>query len=155
MNTGANNEWGGAMVKFLTGFIGGYLGGTGQPLNPLLGPTPVDLNLNWNFDPTYAFGGTSGGPVVTTFPQVFYDKYAEIFFKDSNAYGNGYSDALMNAYTQGGPLLSVANTDGSDVGNIGITLFDDSETPTGYVHLPSTTSITAPTWRRRRVPART
>jgi len=131
MNTGANNEWGAVFVKFLVGFVGGYYGGTGEQLNPLLGSGGVDLNVDWNFDPTYAFGGTPGGPVVTHSASVtsgtYYDGYAKIFFDHGNAYGNGYSDALMNAFVQGGPLVGVANADGSDVNTIDITLFDDNE----------------------------
>ena len=58
MNTGDNNEWGAFFVKLLTGFIAGYYGGTATPVNSQLGTTPIDLNDDWNFDPTYAFGGT-------------------------------------------------------------------------------------------------
>jgi hypothetical protein len=141
MSTGANNEWGAFFVKFLTGYIGGYLGGTATPLNPLLGTTPIDLSKNWNFDPTFAFGGkiAAGSPGAVTPWQwdssygtgVPYDKYAEIFFNETNSYGNGYSDALMSLFQQGGPLIPVGYTNSSgvqaDVSIINITLFDDNE----------------------------
>jgi autotransporter passenger strand-loop-strand repeat protein len=127
MNTGANNEWGGSLVKFLVGFIGGYYGGTGSSLNPLL-TSSLDLNNNWNFDPTYAFGGTPGGPSVTFAPGIspYADPYAEVFFNNANAYGNTYQDGLMNAFLQGGPLVNVGTPSG-DVSSITITLFDDSD----------------------------
>jgi hypothetical protein len=34
MNTGANNEWGASIVKFLVGFVGGYYGGSGGHSTP-------------------------------------------------------------------------------------------------------------------------
>src|SRR5262249_29506300 len=49
------------------------------------------------------------------------------------AYGNGYSDALMASYLQGGPLISVANTNGINVSAIDITMFDDNEPNAGAV----------------------
>jgi hypothetical protein len=108
------------------GFVGGYYGGSSDELNHSLSGT-IDLNHNWNFDPTYAFGGVPGGPAVTTIHDVnplvgiFYDNYAKIFFDHSNAYGNGYSDALTAVLIQGGPLISVANTYGTNVNAIDIT----------------------------------
>src|SRR5258708_13926794 len=62
MNTGANNEWGAVFPSFLIGLDAGYLGGTASQLNPLLGPSPVDLNKVWNFQPNYAFGDMTAGP---------------------------------------------------------------------------------------------
>lgn len=117
MNTGANNQWGAFFVKLLTGFIGGYLGGTTTPQNSLLGPQTISLSETWNFDPTFAFGGqiTSGQPgavtpwswnTTTYGTGVSYDPYAEIFFQHTNSYGNGYSDALMSLFQQGGPLVA-------------------------------------------------
>jgi hypothetical protein len=111
MNTGSNNQWGAFFVKFLTGFIGDYLGGTATPQNSLLGTTKINLSNDWNFDPTFAFGGKipAGQPgAVTPWTWstntygngVSYDKYANIFFNNTNSYGNGYSDALMNLYQQ-------------------------------------------------------
>jgi hypothetical protein len=128
MNTGANNQWGAVLAQFLTGFTAGYYGATGNPLNSSVSGT-VDLNKSWNWDPTYAFGNNH----ATTSPNVFYDKYAELFFDQTNSYGSGYSDNLMKAFTQGGPLVSVANPSGADVDTITLRLFDDTETPTGYV----------------------
>ncbi len=116
MNTGTNNEWGSTFVKLLTGFIGGYLGGTTTPLNTQLGTSAISLSDNWNFDPTFAFGGQKAtdqpGAVTpfawstTTFGSgVSYDPYAQIFFDNTNSYGNGYSDAVMSLFQQGGPLI--------------------------------------------------
>jgi len=117
MNTGANNQWGAFFVKLLTGFIGGYLGGTTTAQNSLLGSQLISLSETWNFDPTFAFGGqiASGQPGAvtpwtwntTTYGNgVSYDPYAEIFFQHTNSYGNGYSDALMSLFQQGGPLVA-------------------------------------------------
>ncbi len=130
MNTGANTEWGKVLADFLTGFTAGfYDNGGGKPLNPQVTST-VDLNNNANWDPNYAFGSNLAG---TPPASVTYDPYAKIFFDESNSYGSGYSDALMQEYAVGGPLLSMwnANTN-ADVSNIDLTIFANSETPTGY-----------------------
>ena len=122
MNTGDNNEWGAFFVKLLTGFIAGYYGGSATPVNSQLGTTPVDLNDNWNFDPTYAFGGSVGvgqpGHVTpwswstgTYGSGVSYDPYAKVFFENTNSYGNGYSDAVTSLFQQGGPLVNVGYSD--------------------------------------------
>ena len=117
MNTGANNEWGATFVKFLTGFIAGYLGGTAPQLNPPAGSETIDLNKNWNYDPTFAFhaGGmthwtwdSSAAPVGYG-AGVSFDPYADIFFNNTNSYGYGYSDALMSLFQQGGPLVSTGS----------------------------------------------
>src|SRR5262249_9699989 len=87
LNTGANTEWGAAIGKPLVGFMGGYFVGSGGSLNPLL-PGTVDLNKNWNFAPTYAFGGVPGGPAVShptsVTSGIYYDGYAKIFFDNTN-----------------------------------------------------------------------
>lgn len=130
MNTGANNQWGKVFTALLTGFSAGYLGGTGDTADiNLHNPGSVNLNDSWNWDPSYAF--LSKRLDQATDPQ-YYDKYAQVFFLNSNSYGSGYSDELTQAYTEGGPLLSLANADGSDVSTINIALFSDTETPTGY-----------------------
>jgi hypothetical protein len=110
LNTGFNTQWGAFFVKLLTGYIGGYLGGTGNLGNLWTGgPTTVDLSQNWNFDPSYAFGSSTMTPWTWDATQygsgVPFDKYAEIFFAQTNSYGNGYSDALMSLFQQGGPLI--------------------------------------------------
>ena len=117
MNTGTNNEWGAFFVKLLTGFIGGYLGGTTTAQNSQLGTDPINLSQNWNFDPTFAFGGqiAAGNPgavtpwswnTTTYGTGVSFDQYAHVFFSNTNSYSNGYSDALMSLFQQGGPLIS-------------------------------------------------
>lgn len=137
MNTGANNQWGGILTQFLTGFTGGYYGGTGNSLNPLVTGT-IDLNKNWNWDPTYAFG-ENGTPSVLPVPppgdvNAHYDKYAKIFFDNSNSYGAGYSDNLMKAYSAGGPLMSLWDSvTGADASTITIELWDDTEVPGGHI----------------------
>lgn len=120
MNTGANDQWGAFFVTLLTGFIGGYLGGTTTAQNSLLGSSSISLSQNWNFDPTFAFGGkmAAGQPGAVTpwswsgtyGTGVSYDPYAEIFFNNTNSYGNGYSDSLMSQFQQGGPLVPMGYT---------------------------------------------
>ena len=136
MNTGDNNQWGEIFTQFLTGFTGGYWGGTGNAhnLNPLLpAQSNVDLSKTWNWDPTYAFGhdGTNTLTSGLTGSNVPYDKYAEIFFEHSNSYGAGYSDNLMKAYVSGGPLISLWNGT-ANVSDINVTLYADGEVPGDY-----------------------
>ncbi len=125
MNTGANNQWGEVLTEFLTGFTAGYYGTSGKSLNSNVSDS-IDLNKNWNWDPTYAFGKNLFGDAA-----VFQDPYAELFFFKSNSYGSGYSDNLMSAYAEGGPLIPVYY-DGANVQTIDLTIYDDSETPSGY-----------------------
>lgn len=130
MNSGANNQWGAVLAQFLTGFTAGYYGATGNPINSAVSGT-VDLNKTWNWDPTYAFGNDH----ASTSANVFYDKYAQLFFNQTNSYGSGYSDNLMKAFTQGGPLVGIANTTGAtagtDVDKITIKLLGDSDPASG------------------------
>jgi hypothetical protein len=130
MNTGANTQWGEVLTQFLTGFTAGYYGTAGQSLNPFVSQT-INLSQNWNWDPSYAFGQSLSGKAAP-----FHDYYSQVFFNMSNSYGSGYSDNLMDAYAQGGPLISVAeqvNGVWKNVKNIDLKLFDDSEIPNGYV----------------------
>ena len=115
LNTGFNTQWGAFFVKLLTGYIGGYMGGKGElPNHWAGGPANVDLSQNWNFDPSYAFGASTMTPWTWDVSKygagVSYDKYAEIFFSHTNSYGNGYSDALMSLFQQGGPLIPTGYT---------------------------------------------
>jgi len=138
MNTGENNQWGAVLVQFLTGFTAGYYGTAGQPLNPLISDT-IDLNQNINWDPTYAFGANLSGAQPK-----FQDAYSRVLFENSNSYGSGYSDNLMQHYAEGGPLLSMSDpATGKNVASIGLTIYDDSETPGGYV-TPTIHNYTAP-----------
>lgn len=130
MNTGSNNEWGAVLRDFLAGFTAGYYDATGTSLNSAV-TTPLILNKEWNQDPTYAFGGASSGLVIPP-SYVYYDEYAKVFFNYTNSYGNGYSDFLTRAYNVG-PLVNVTQSPtGSPTSSITITLFGDSDTPTGY-----------------------
>jgi hypothetical protein len=125
MNTGANNQWGNVIKQLVSGLDAGYWGGTGKSPNPYV-TTAVNLNNNWNFDPSYAFG--QGGNSQPSF-----DPYAAIFFKNSNSYGSGYSDQLMALYKSGGPLLSLSNSAGNDdVASLNLTVYADGDTPQGY-----------------------
>ncbi|XWN32681.1 MAG: calcium-binding protein [Devosia sp.] len=127
MNSGANNQWGNVLTQVLTGFTAGFYGTEGISPNPL-STDPVDLNKNTSWDPIYAFGQK-----LASGPAPFQDAYSEIFYASSNSYGSGYSDNLMRQYAEGGPLISVSNNNGTNVDKIAITLFDDGETPAGYI----------------------
>ncbi|MCP4306105.1 MAG: hypothetical protein GY788_14745 [bacterium] len=128
MNSGENNQWGEVLTQLLTGFTAGFYETSGKPINPKA-TTAIDLGKNWNWDPTYAFGKNLDGP-----PAPFHDAYSSVFFFESNSYGSGYSDDLMEHYAVGGPLISVSQPDGTkrNVDEINMTIFDDGETPTGY-----------------------
>ena len=135
MNTGANNEWGAVLRDFVAGFTAGYWDSTATSLNSNVSGSLV-LNKEWNQDPTYAFGGSVsfGQPgAVTTSTSGFFDHYAQVFFNNTNSYGNGYSDFLTRAYDVG-PLINVSDGTGTatDSNDITVTLFADIDTPTGY-----------------------
>lgn len=111
LNTGVNDQWGATFVKLLTGLLGGYIGGEGAALNSLLGPAgALNFSENWNFDPNFAFHSNMTTP-WTWDPAKYgvgdaFDAYAKVFFDNTNSYGNGYSDALMSLFQEGGPLMS-------------------------------------------------
>ncbi|WP_269581201.1 hypothetical protein [Roseibium sp. Sym1] len=131
MNSGENNQWGAVLTQLVTGFSAGYFGNSGASLNPSV-TEGIDLNKTYNWDPTYAFGEH-----LKTAAAHSGDPYAEILFKNSNSYGFGYSDNVMQHFDNGDPLISVSNSAQSggtwNVSEIDLTIFDDSETPTGYV----------------------
>ncbi len=137
-NTGSNDQWGKILAELLVGFAGGYYDSTPVSINPQIEGT-IDLNNSINWDPTYAFGTITPTPTFQT-----NDPYAKFFFEKTNSYGAGYSDALMAAYTSGGPQLSVAqgvtnvvsnngttniNVISSNVPVLNLTIFADGENP--------------------------
>jgi hypothetical protein len=126
MGVGANNQWGAVLRDFLTGFTGGYYGGTGTSPYGTAHGNNIDLSNNANWDPTYLFGMSATNKYGSN---AGYDKYAYIFNANSNSYGAGYSDNLTKAQSVG-PLLSLWN--GSANTNLTVTLFADSDTPSGY-----------------------
>lgn len=126
MNVGANNQWGDVLKELFTGFTAGFWLAEGTSLNASVSAA-INLNQNWNWDPTYAFGKNQG-----TTPQPYYDDYSQIFFANTNSYGSGYSDNLMALYQTGGPLLSLSNGAGGDIANLDLTIYADGDTPAGY-----------------------
>jgi len=136
MGVGANNQWGKVLQQFTNGFTAGYYQVTGKSLNSE-STVPIDLNKNYNWDPTFAFGNnlSSGQPA-------FMDTYSKVFFDNSNSYGSTYSDALMNAYSAGGPLLPIY-ANGADVSEINLKIFADDEIPPGYI-APTIANYIAP-----------
>lgn len=137
MNVGANNQWGKILQQFTNGFTAGYYGVTGQSLNSQV-TDGIDLSKNYNWDPTYAFANNLSGSAP-----VYYDHYSKVFFDNSNSYGSTYSDALMAAYDQGGPLLPVYEN-GANITSLTVNLYADGETPAGYVE-PEINNYIAPT----------
>ena len=141
---GANDQFGALFTQFLTGLDLGYLGQSGTSPNPDAAQT--NLNQNWNWSPIYAFGNNlvSGGSVTPTF-----DSYSKVLFDHSNSYGSQYSDNAMSQYPIGGPLLNLFQTVGGvnqnvQANQITLTIFDDSEAPTGYVQPVLYDYISAP-----------
>ncbi|OYZ97461.1 MAG: hypothetical protein B7X99_14040 [Rhizobiales bacterium 17-65-6] len=137
MNVGANNQWGKILQQFTNGFTAGYYGATGASLNDQV-TAGIDLNKNYNWDPTYAFANNLTG----TAP-LFYDHYSKVFFDNTNSYGSTYSDALMAAFNQGGPLLPTYQN-GANISTLTVNLYADTDTPAGYV-TPEINNYIAPT----------
>ena len=137
MNVGANNQWGKVLQQFTNGFTAGYYGVTGQSLNGQV-TAGIDLNKNYNQDPTYAFGShlSGSGPL-------YYDHYSKVFFDNTNSYGSTYSDALTAAFSEGGPLLPVYQN-GANITSLTLNMYADGETPAGYV-TPTINNYIAPT----------
>lgn len=134
MNTGANNQWGAVLRDFVVGFTAGYWNASATSLNGQV-TAPINLNKEWNQDPTYAFGGSvnSGPGSVTQAVGGFYDPYAKVFFDYTNSYGTGYADFLTRAFGVG-PLINVSDGTGQneDANQIIVTLFADSDATSGY-----------------------
>lgn len=136
INTGVNTQWGAVLRDFIAGFSVGHWNTSASSVNPHVSAT-INLNKEWNQDGTYSFGGSipsGAGSVTTPAPQdYFYDPYAKIFFLNTNSYGTGYSDFAARG-ASAGPLINV--TDGTGTGEaskfITLTLFADSDQPTGY-----------------------
>ncbi|WP_108662851.1 hypothetical protein [Acuticoccus kandeliae] len=127
MNSGENNQWGEVLTQFFTGFTAGFYGATGKSPNTLVSER-IDLDTNWNWDPTYAFGAN-----LATGADNFSDPYSKIFFNNSNSYGSPYADNLMRQFDVGGPLIPLSNADGTNVSTINLTIYGDGDTPSGYV----------------------
>ena len=125
MNVGANNQWGEIFTNLLTGFTAGYYGETGQSPNSLV-TGGISLYNSANWDPTYAFGNNLQQP--NPLSGATYDKYAQLFYNQSNSYGAGYSDNLTKALSVG-PLMPLWNTSSGVNTPLTITLYADSDTP--------------------------
>ncbi|MBI2741142.1 MAG: hypothetical protein HYX38_31990 [Rhodospirillales bacterium] len=125
MNVGANNQWGEVFTNLLTGFTGGYYGETGKSPNASI-TTGIDLYNSANWDPTYAFG--SNLAQANPLAGATWDKYAELFFQQTNSYGAGYSDNLTKALSVG-PLMTLWNNNSQVNTPLTITLYADSDTP--------------------------
>ena len=143
-----NNAWGQITRSLVAGFDAGMWGGSAKSLNPDVSGR-IDLNQTWNWSAPYTyqaitapsgtnkFGyknsiGMGTGTVGDPNRKMYYDPFAAVFVKYSNAYGYSYSDLL----SEGGgvnPSLSIFDPGtNSDVSKIDVKLFDLGETPTGY-----------------------
>ncbi len=151
MNTGANNQWGNIFTQLFTGFSGGYYGGLGQSIpthhgSPYAPATTVNLDQNYNWDPTYAFDGARANTIAAA---QHYDPYAKIYFDNSNVYGTAYGDALTTNFTSS-VTVPVYNTSGGvDVQTIDLWGFGATETMTtvpgtGGSGQPPSTNFYAP-----------
>ncbi len=133
MNVGANNAWGQVLQQLTLGLTAGYLQSTGTSPNAGI-TTPIDLNRNYNWDPSYAFGTNTETALDPGVP-VRWDPYAAVFFSRSNSYATQYGDALMNDFAQGGPQLSTF-ANGANVPSMTVSLFADDETPPAGGYTP-------------------
>lgn len=143
-----NNAWGQITRSLVAGFDAGMWGGSAKSLNPMVSGK-IDLNQTWNWSAPYTYQaitapdgtknlgytnsiGMGTGTVGDPDRKMYYDPFAAVFVKYSNAYGYSYSDLL----SEGGgvnPSLSLFDPGtNSDVSKIDVTLFDLGETPTGY-----------------------
>jgi hypothetical protein len=126
MNVGANNAWGQALQQLTLGLTAGYLQSTGASPNTAV-TAPIDLNKNYNWDPSYAFG-TNTETFLDPDTTQLWDPYSAVFFSRSNSYATQYGDALMNDFAQGGPQLPTYSGS-ANVSTLTVTLYADNETP--------------------------
>lgn len=141
-----NNAYGDIVKFFLAGFDAGFWGGSANYINPNTVSSGVsgtlDLNQNWNWTGDYAYQATnqSGtgnyGYTNSLGSNAGYDKYAQYFYQNTNAYSYSYSDLI--SYGGGlNPQISLWDPSlnggtGGNVSNIDVTLFNWTDTPTGY-----------------------
>ena len=151
MNTGANNQWGNVLTQFFTGFTAGYYSGIGESIptaegSPHAPATTVNLDQNYNWDPTYAFDGARTNTIAAS---QHYDPYAKIFFDNSNVYGTAYGDALTTNFTKSVTVPAYDTSGNIDVGTIDLWAFGATETMTtvpgtGGKDQPASTNFYAP-----------
>jgi hypothetical protein len=131
-----NNAYGDVTKYFVAGFDAGFWGGSANSINPL-DTSNYSLNQTWNWSAPYAYQPSTYGYAnsIGTGPG-YNDQFAGYLFNNTNAYGYSYSDLISNG---GGvnPLISLwdpnANSGaGANVSNIGVTLYDLGDTPSGY-----------------------
>ncbi len=142
MNIGLNNQWSDIFTQLFTGFTGGYYGGTGKSIpasenSPNAPGYTVNLNQNYNWDPTYAFDGARATGTILTGQH--YDPYAKIFFDNSNIYGTAYGDALTANFNTSVtlPVFTGSVASGTNVSNIDLWAFAATEKMTT---VPGTTT---------------
>ncbi len=133
MNTGANNAWGQVLQQLTLGLTAGYLESTGTSPNGAV-TGGIDLNKNYNWMPTFAFG-TDTTSALPSDVAVRFDPFSQLFYQYSNSYGTQYADALMSAYAQGVPQLPTY-AGAANVAAMKVTLFADSETPPAGAYTP-------------------
>lgn len=61
-NAGWNDQWGAVLRDLATGFEAGYFGRSGSSLNSGVSGS-INLNHEWNWDPTYAFQSHTTGTI--------------------------------------------------------------------------------------------
>ncbi|MBV8191423.1 MAG: hypothetical protein JO339_29575 [Alphaproteobacteria bacterium] len=129
-----NNAYGDVAKYFVAGFDAGFFGGAAKSINPD-DPSNYSLSQTWNWSAPYAYeanGLNYGYTNSIGTGSGYYDPFANYFFQNTNAYGYSYSDLISNG---GGvnPLVSLWDSGtNANVGNINVTLYDYSDTPSGY-----------------------
>jgi hypothetical protein len=136
-----NNAYGDVVKFFVAGFDAGFWGGSANSINPAVSGT-LSFNQNWNWTGDYAYQATnqSGrgnyGYTNSFGSNAGYDQYAQYFYQHTNAYAYSYSDLI----SYGGGLnpqiglwdATLNGGAGGNVSNIDVTLFNWTDTPTGY-----------------------
>ena len=129
---GWNYQWGAVLRDLETGFDAGYFGRLGSSLNSSVSGT-INLNKEWNWDPTYAFQSNTTGTISASSSggrNNLYDPYSKVFYDNSTTYGFPFTDNLTAAMNFG-PLISLNTWAGqaADSQDITLTLFADNESP--------------------------
>jgi hypothetical protein len=155
----ANNQYASPIKFLLSGFEAGFWGGQALSIPDAVagntGAAHLDLNKSWNWSALYAYDavGTANGALANfdysnTVTSARVDPYAEQVFKTSNAYGWSFSDFIASLGGATNPTLNLWT--GSADANIAITLFGQTDVPTGYtpvtlssMYLPATGTAAA------------
>lgn len=154
---GTNNQFAQPAKFMISGFEAGFWGGSALSVPDaklqgiITSPTRLDLNQSWNWSTLDAYGAPSSligvdlkysnaiqqSQTGASGKLQYFDPFTSVIFQNSNAYGWSYSDFLSTFQGATNPTLNVYDsTTHADVANISVTLFDLTDTPTGYKPAP-------------------